>query len=151
MTMGTVAYLGFIYFSKEGAKRRRCPEGGVWWRGMKMTGSHQKPWDTDFTVQSRNEAYKNSARNELSKNSRSDQRGALASSPPWIRHCLSIRFWLQTFDLARVCHRRRHISRGEMFLTGEQGRFHGGSGGRCPFSQWNFWTPVPPPFKNSSR
>ena len=80
--MGTVAYLGFIYCSKEGAKRRRCPEGGVWWRGMKMTGSHQKPWDTDFTVQSRNEAYKNSARNELSKNSRSDQRGALASSPP---------------------------------------------------------------------
>ena len=26
------------------------------------TDSHQKPWDTDFTVQSRNEAYKNSAK-----------------------------------------------------------------------------------------
>ena len=41
----------------------------------------RKPWDTDFTVQSRNyKAYKNSAK--LSKNSRSNQGGGCTVAPP---------------------------------------------------------------------
>ena len=39
--------------------------------------NRQKPWETDFTVQSRNEAYRNSA--NLSKNSRSHQEGRTIS------------------------------------------------------------------------
>ena len=43
------------------------------------TDTQLKPWDTDFMVQSRNETYKNSA--EITQNSRSHQRGAVAPSP----------------------------------------------------------------------
>ena len=58
-----------------------CPQNVNFWCILtRFLG--KKFWDTDFTVPARNEAYKNSAKTTQYPKIQSDQRGAVAQSPP---------------------------------------------------------------------